>query len=75
MSKSAADFDYNSYNLGFRMEDHSSFKIFHVQESSPSQSDYMPTARKNIPPSIKFEDPAPTLLSPQNEVCTEVTHF
>ena len=75
MNKSAADFDYNAYNLGIRMEEHGSFKIFHVKSSPTSQSDTQPTATKNISLSIKFEDPAPTLLSPQNEVCKEVTHF
>jgi len=75
MNKSAADFDYSSYNLGIRMEEHGSFKIFHVLKSIDSQSDKQETATKKVSQSITCEDAAPTLLSPQNEVCTEVTHF
>lgn len=39
MSKSAADFDYESHNLRIRMEDHGSFKIFHVTNSIDYQTE------------------------------------
>jgi len=66
MNKSAADFNYSAYNLGVKVEDHGSFTIFQVNESTDQQETDL-----NVVNFFKTT----TSIDHQNEVCKDVTHF